>query len=130
MKSTKIDCKPPIRWLGINFNEAFTEPDVAPGVISLRLHRGGNDGVDSNDGGNKCGATFCQRFCSLAVKGALLIDGVAKGKRGGKRNQPVEVQFEMVEVSEIVAFQNWLITGEQNPELGFDHTLRPQVADA
>ena len=63
-------------------------------------------------------------------KGALLIDGVAKSKRGGKRNQPVELQFEMVEVSEIVAFQNWLITGEQNPELGFDHTLRPQVADA
>ena len=112
MKSTKIDREFPISWFGINFYEAFTESDVAPGVILLRLDRGWNDGVDSNDGGNKCGATLCQRFCSLAVKGALLIDGVAKSERSGKRNEPVKVQFEMVKVSEIVALQNWLIAVE------------------
>ena len=86
MKSTKIDRKSPFSWFGVNFHEAFTKPDVAPGVISLRLHRGGNDRVDSNDGGNKRGATLRQRFRRLAEKGALLIDGVAKSKGGGKGN--------------------------------------------
>jgi multidrug transporter EmrE-like cation transporter len=49
MKTTVVDTKPPRFQFGVDFNEAFAETDVAPGVILLRLNWSGNHRIDSDN---------------------------------------------------------------------------------
>ena len=49
MKPTVVDGQPTAAVLGINFDEAMTELNIAPGVILLRLNRRCKDRVDSNN---------------------------------------------------------------------------------
>ena len=49
MKPAVIHGEPAAAMLGINFDEAVAELNIAPGVILLRLNRRCEDRIDSND---------------------------------------------------------------------------------
>ena len=49
VKPAVIHGEPTATMLGINFDEAVAEFDIAPGVILLRLNRRRKDRIDSND---------------------------------------------------------------------------------
>src|SRR4029077_16290852 len=62
------------------------------------------------------------------MKRALLVNGMTKGECSRKGDKAVEMQFQIIEMSEGVTFHNGFITGEHYSEFRFDHTLRAQVA--
>src|SRR5205823_11730443 len=128
MKATEIDGKLSISRFSIDFDKAFAKTDVAPIIIFLGLYRCRNNGVNSDDGRGEQGPACSKRFRRLAIKRALFVDGVAKRERRRKGDKAVEMQFQIIEMSEGITFQNGLIAREHDSEFRFDHTLGAQVA--
>ena len=109
MKAAVIDGEPAATVLGINFDEAVAEFNIAPRVILLCLHRRCDHRIDSNDGYDKQRTAGAERFNSRAEKRARLVDRVPQSQRRGKKRQPIELEFQNVKVAEISAFEQRFI---------------------
>src|SRR3954469_5283329 len=78
-------------FLNKDFGETMAEPHVAPRVIAMGLHRGGDYRIDADNGNDENGTTFFERLERGSVKRARFVDGVTQGERRGERCQPVEL---------------------------------------
>ena len=67
---------------------------------------------------------------SCAIKRTLFVDDVSQGERGGKRGQPVELEFEIVEITKVAAFHERFVAMKHDAKFGLDHALLTQIADA
>ena len=130
MKAAVIHGEPAAAVLGIDFDKAVAELNIAPGVILLCLNRRRDDGIDSNDRYDEQRAAGFERFNSRAEKRTLLVDHVPQSQRRGKNRQPIEMEFENVKVAEISAFEQRFIAREHDPELGFHHAVLIFITDS
>src|SRR5437773_7496089 len=101
MKAAVVHGEPAATVLGVDFDEAAAELNITPGVILLRLNRGCDHRVDSNNRYDKQCTTGAERFISRAEKWALLVDGVPQSQRRGENRQPIEMELENIKVPEI-----------------------------
>ncbi len=74
MNTAIIDRKPAASMIGVNFDEAFAESNIAPGVILLRLNGRSDNRIDTNNRYKKEDAAGLERFRSYAEERTFLID--------------------------------------------------------
>ena len=74
MNSTIIDRESTTAVLGVDFDEAFVESNLAPGVVLLRLDSGSDNRIDSDHRHKKQDATGFERFPSCPEERTCLID--------------------------------------------------------
>ena len=122
-----IDRELAVACLLVNLHESFVETNVAPRVILLTLHRGGNDCFDANHRGDKTCVALAQSLDRFSKKRTRLIDGVPECQRSWKNNQPIEVKFERIEFSKTIVFHDCLIAHEHDAKLGLHHAVMAQV---
>src|SRR5437762_13537426 len=103
MKSPVIHGEPTTAMLGVDFDKAVAELNIAPAVILLRLNRRCDDRIDSYDRYDEQRAAGFERFNRRAEKRTLLVDRVPQRQRCGKNRQPIEMEFENIKVAEISA---------------------------
>src|SRR5438067_8340485 len=109
MKAAVVHGEPAATVLGVDFDEAAAELNIAPGVILLRLNRRCDDRIDSYDRYDEQRAAGAERFISCAEKRTLVVDRVPQRQRCGKNRQPIEMEFENIKVPEISAFEQRFI---------------------
>src|SRR5262249_49126848 len=127
---TVIDSQPAATVLGIDFDKAVAELNIAPGVILLGLYRGCDDRINSNDRHDEQSAARFQRFKSRTAKRTLVIDRMPQSQRCGKQRQPIEMELENIKVTEISAFNQRFVAREHDPELSLHHAVLIFIADS
>src|SRR5207249_2134209 len=93
VKAAVIDRELAVAVVGINLDETFAEPNVAPRVILLCLDGSWNDWVDSDNRCDQKGATCLEQLRGGTIKRAVFVDNVSKRQHGRERRQPVELEF-------------------------------------
>src|SRR6266542_5803574 len=109
VKPAVIDRQSAAAMLGVDFDKAMAELNIAPGVILLCLNRRGDHRIDSNDRYQKQRTPGLERFNSGAEKRTLLVNGVPQSQRRGKDRQPIKLKFEDIKVAKISAFKQRFI---------------------
>src|SRR5206468_5651503 len=74
VKATVIDGEPTAAMLGINFDEAFAETDIAPAIILLGLDGGRYDWIYPDYGDNKEDPAGFERLGPCAKQRTRFID--------------------------------------------------------
>ena len=78
MQTAVVHGQATLAQLGIDFDEAFAEAYVAPGVILLCLHGGRNDWIDSDHRDNKEDPAGFERLGSCAKQRTRFIDRMSQ----------------------------------------------------
>src|SRR6201993_4022034 len=55
---------------------------------------------------------------------------MTQSERSGKHGQPVELEFEIVKITEVSPFDERLVAMERDPKLGLDQAVVTNIADA
>src|SRR4030095_530178 len=129
MNSTVIDRQSTTAVLGVDFDEAFVESNIAPGVVLLRLDGGSDNRIDSNDRDKKQDATGFERFRSRPEERTFLIDCMTQSQCRREDGQSIELQFQIVKVPEIAALEQRFVTRKHDSKLGFDQAVMILVAN-
>jgi len=77
-----VDGESSLFQLAVDVDKAFAEADIAPCIILLTLHGGGDNGFDADNRSDKSGVGCFERFPSNAKERTAFVDGVPKGERG------------------------------------------------
>jgi hypothetical protein len=104
VKPAVIDREFSAAMVGIDLDNAFPETEISPGVILMSLHRGGNNRVDPNYRSNQSHAATLQRLGRSPKKRTTLVNHMPEGKSGGKSGEPIKLQLQVIEVTEITTF--------------------------
>ena len=130
VKAAIVNGEPSAAVLGIDFDKAVIELNIAPVVVLLRLNRRCDHRIDPNNRYDEQSAAGFERLNSRAEKRTFLIDCMPQSQRRGKERQPIEMKFENIKVAEISAFHQGFIAREHDPELGLHHAVLIFVADS
>ena len=106
MNSTIIDGESTTAVLGVDFDEAFVESNIPPGVVLLRLDSGSNNRIDSDNRHKKQDATGFERFRSRPEERTFFIDCMPQSQCCREDRQSIELQFQVVKVPEVAASSN------------------------